>query len=325
MKKGVFMKKIINSIFIMILLIFCAFEILSDSKSIMSAVSYSFNIWTYNIFPSLFPFFVLSEILINYGFVELVSELFKPIFERLFKISSNAAFIFIMSMLSGFPSNAKYTKELYLQNKLTDKEATKILMFSHFSNPLFILGTIGITFLNDKRLGILIMISHYFSNIIIGIIFRNYNSSIIKKDKFSIKKAILKMHNKRINNKSIGSIMTNCLNNSINTLLLILGVVTTFLIITTIIDNNIHLNSLNKAIISGILEMTQGLKYVSLLNISNYYKAILITAIISFGGLSVHTQIISIISDTKIKYLPFLVARIFHVIISVFIISLLMM
>jgi nucleoside recognition membrane protein YjiH len=71
--------------------------------------------------------------------------------------------------------------------------------------------------------------------------------------------------------------------------------------------------------------MTQGLKYVSLLNISNYYKAILITAIISFGGLSVHTQIISIISDTKIKYLPFLVARIFHVIISVFIISLLMM
>lgn len=318
------MKKIFISIFIMFILMFCTFEILSESDTIMNAVSYSFNIWINNIFPSLFPFFVLSEILINYGFVELISELFKPIFERIFKINGNAAFIFIMSMLSGFPSNAKYTRQLYLGGKLTDKEATKILMFSHFSNPLFILGTISVTFLNDKRLGILIMLSHYVSNIIIGLIFRNYNTSTIHISKFSIKNSILKMHNKRINNdKKIGTIISSALTNSINTLLLLLGVITTFLIITTIIDNNFHLNLFSKAIISGILEMTQGLKHISLLNISNYYKAILITAVISFGGLSVHTQIISIISDTKIKYLPFLFARILHVIISIFIISIL--
>ena len=316
------MRKILTSIFIMFILIFCGYEILSESDTIMNAVLYSFSIWINNIFPSLFPFFVLSEILINYGFVELVSELFKPIFERLFKINGNAAFIFIMSMLSGFPSNAKYTKELYLEGKLTDKEASKILMFSHFSNPLFILGTISVTFLNDKKLGILIMISHYISNIIIGIIFRNYNTSTINKSQFSFKNAIIKMHNKRINNnKKIGAIISTSLTNSINTLLLLLGVITTFLIITTIIDNNFHPNLFNKSIISGILEMTQGLKHVSLLNISSYYKSILITAIISFGGLSVHTQIISIISDTKIKYLPFLIARILHVIISVLIIS----
>jgi len=316
------MKKIIVSILIMLVLIFCTYEILSESNTIMNAVSYSFNIWINNIFPSLFPFFVLSEILINYGFVELISELFKPIFQKLFKINGNAAFIFIMSMLTGFPSNAKYTKELYIQNKLTEKEATKILMFSHFSNPLFILGTIAVTFLNDKHLGLLIMISHYISNIIIGIIFRNYNKSDTNYEKFSLKNAILKMHNKRINNnKKIGTIISTALTNSINTLLLLLGVITTFLIITTIIDNNFHPNLFNKTIISGILEMTQGLKHVSILDLSNYYKAILITGIISFGGLSVHTQIISIISDTKIKYLPFLFARILHVIISVFIIS----
>lgn len=315
--------KIIISISIMLLLLFCGYEILCESETIMNSVISSFNIWINNLFPSLFPFFVLSEILINYGFVELVSELFKPIFTKLFKINSNAAFIFIMSMISGFPSNAKYTRELYLQGKINEKEATKILMFSHFSNPLFILGTISITFLNDKRLGILIMISHYISNIIIGLLFRNYNASEIKKSNFSIKNCILKMHYKRINNdKKIGAIITSALSNSINTLLLLLGVITTFLIITTIIDNNFHPDLFSKSIISGLLEMTQGLKHISLLNISTHYKAILITAILSFGGLSVHTQIISIISDTEIKYLPFLFARILHVIISVIIISL---
>jgi len=128
------MKKIITSVFIMLVLLFCAFEILSESETIMNSVTYSFDIWANNLFPSLFPFFVLSEILINYGFVELVSELFKPIFQKLFKINGNASFVFIMSLLSGFPGNAKYARHLYLQGKLTEKEASKILMFSHFSN-----------------------------------------------------------------------------------------------------------------------------------------------------------------------------------------------
>lgn len=311
------MKKIISSIIIMLLLLFCAYEILSESEAILNAVSYSFEIWINNLFPSMFPFFVLSEILINFGFIELIGELFKPLFEKVFKINGNAAFVFIMSMISGFPSNAKYAKELYLQNKLNEKEATKILMFSHFSNPLFILGTISISFLKNKKIGIIVLLSHYLSNIIIGILFRNYNRSNIEKNKFSFKKAILMMHNKRVNNeKKLGVIITNSLINSINTLLLILGVVTTFLIITTIIDNNFHPNLFTKTIISSILEMTQGLKHASLLNININYKAILISMILSFGGLSVHTQIISIISDTKIKYKPFLLSRIIHALIS---------
>lgn len=311
------MKKIITSILIMICLIICAYEILSESQTIMSSVSTSFNIWINNVFPSLFPFFVLSEILINYGFIELFGELFKPIFEKLFKMNGNAAFIFIMSLISGCPSNAKYTRELYLQKKIDAKEATKILMFSHFSNPLFILGTVSITFLNDKRIGLIVLISHYISNVIIGLLFRNYNPSKITKDKFSLKKAILMMHNKRINNdKRFGSIITNSLINSINTLLLILGVITTFLIITTIIDNNFHPSLLNKTFISGFLEMTQGLRHASLLNTTTEYKAILICMIISFGGLSVHTQILSIISDTDIKYKPFLLARLIHAVLA---------
>ena len=89
-----------------------------------------------------------------------------------------------------------------------------------------------------------------------------------------------------------------------------------FLVITTIIDNNINLNSFHQSILNGFVEMTQGLKYVSLEEIPLKLKCILSTMIISFGGLSVHMQVISILSDTKINYLPFLTARIIHAIIS---------
>ena len=307
------MKKIGYSVFILILLLFIAFEILTESKSIMESVTFSFQIWQNNIFPSLFPFFVLSEILIHYGFVEFISELFRPFMSKLFCMNGNASFIFFMSLVSGFPSNAKYTRELYQKGMLSEDEATKILTFTHFSNPLFILGTVSLLFLKNKEVGFLILICHYISNIIIGLIFRGYCRSEKSNDKVSLKRAILKMHDKRIKNEnSFGQMITNALTHSIQTLLLILGTVTMFLVLTTIIDHNLTLSPLYQSTLNGFIEMTQGLKYISMLNISLKVKSVLTAMILSFGGLSVHMQVISILSDTKIKYLPFLTARILH-------------
>ena len=62
--------------------------------------------------------------------------------------------------------------------------------------------------------------------------------------------------------------------------------------------------------------MTQGLKYISLLDIPLKFKATLSVMILSFGGFSVHVQMIGILSDTKIRYLPFLTARLLHAAIS---------
>lgn len=310
------MKKISTSIIIMTVLIFIMFEILSKSNTILETIAFSFNIWKNNIFPSLFPFFVLSEFLINYGFIELISELFKPIMNKIFKIKGVSAFVFIMSLISGFPSNSKYIKELYEKEMLNEYEATKLLTFTHFSNPLFILGTVSILFLNNKEIGPLILITHYIGNIIIGIIFKNYYISKDENKNISIKTAILNMHKKRIQSKNFGEIMTNALTKGINTLLLIFGVITLFLVITTIIDNILPLPKYYQSILNGIFEMTQGLKYISILEIPLKIKGTLSVLLLSFGGISVHAQIISIISNTKIKYFPFLVARIIHALIS---------
>ena len=121
------------------------------------------------------------------------------------------------------------------------------------------------------------------------------------------------MHKKRIANaNSFGKVINTAILNTIETLLIILGTVTIFLIITTILDNNLSLNQYYQTILNGTIEMTQGLKYVSLLQIPLKLKSILTVMILSFGGLSVHMQILSILSDTDIKYLPFLTARILH-------------
>lgn len=309
------MKKILSNVLLLLIMILISVEVLIESADVLESVKFSFNIWENSIFPSLFPFFVIGNILIDLGFPKLLGTLLKDVMYKLFKINGTGAFIIILSILSGFPSSAKYTKELYLNGEINNKEATKLLTFTHFSNPLFILGTLSITFLNNKEIGMCILISHYIGNLFIGLIFRNYYISKKDTTKVSLKNAIISMNSSRTD-KSFGQMLSNAITSSISTLLLILGTVTIFLVLTTLINNNLSVSLYYKSIINGIFEMTQGLKYLSMLKIPLYKQALISVFFISFGGLSVHMQVLSIISDTKIKYFPYFISRILHASIS---------
>lgn len=257
-------------------------------------------LWLNSIFPSLFPFFIISKFLINYNFVYYASIVFKPLM-KLFKINNNCAYIFVLSMLSGFPSSSKYTIELYDKGLISLNDCNKVLTFTHFANPLFI---IGITSVIDIRLSYIVLFSHYITNIIIALINRNYHPSY---DNFK---------NYKIESKKFSIIFSDSIKDTINTLLLILGTIVTFKIISSLITSLFNFNPLVNSLIKGILEMTQGINSIINLDISNKIKGTLITFLLSFGGISVHLQVLSIISEADIKYKPYLLSRILHSIIS---------
>lgn len=288
-------------------MLFC-YQLLTKSFDIKLAVLSAFDLWKNNIFPFLFPFFIISDLLISLNTIELVNKYLSKIMYKLFKINPASSFIFFMSILSGIPSNAKYISALLKSKELTEYEAQKIILFTHFCNPLFIIGIVS-SLLNNKSLAILILCIHYITNIIIGLLIRNYHPNNIKDFKVT-----------KTTNNFLKTISSSILN-SINTLLLILGVITFFSCIITIITNNIN-SSLLKGILTSILEITQGINQISYLNIPLNLKCTLITFVISFGGLSSHMQVMSILEDTNIKYLPYLLARIFHALISSFIVYL---
>jgi len=275
----------------------------------MLSVKNAFEVWKNNIFPSILPFFIISSLLINYGFVELASILFKPLM-RLFGINSNVSFIFIMSILSGFPSSSKYIKDLYNNNKITLNDASKALMFTHYSNPLFIIGTIS--GLLNKKAALIILFSHYIGNIIIGIVFRNYHNSYTKINGGLVFKDAM----------NIGDVLYKSIKDSIETLLLILGSISIFSFLTVIISKIFYFDNITLSIISGILEITNGINLISILTIPIKYKAIIISMMLSFGGLSIHLQIKSILSNTNIKYYPYLFTRLIHSFISGFLVFL---
>ncbi len=300
------MKKIsLNTIIILITTIILI-NILLNRELIFNTISFSLNIWVKNIIPSLFPIFVLSDILINYNIVKYIPTFLKKAFSKIFNTNENCIIIFLLSMLSGFPSSARNTKNMYQKGIITKKEAEHILIFTHFSNPLFILGTVAIFFLNNKKYGLIILISHYLSNIILGIIIRS-KSSYSPSNNYNTFSP---------NNQNFGIVLSKSIKSSIDTLLMILGTLTCFLILSTLIIHNLNLGAYNSMLTKGLLEITMGLKDLSILNIPDIYKVVISSIFLSFGGLSVHMQIISELSDTDISYKPFIIGRIFHAIIS---------
>ena len=292
-----------KKLFYLILFSIIIFLTLINSYDIMENIRFSFSLCINNLFPSLIPFMLLSNILINYNFIDDISDIFSTLMTKIFKVNKNSSFAFIMSILSGSPSNAKYLKDLYDNNLIDIYDVQKCLNFCHFTNPIFIIGTIGYTFLNNKKLGLIILISHYISNIIIGC----FNKKSIIENKNNIQA------NKNRNN--FINILKLSINSTIDTLFLILGIITTCIIITCIINNIISIND-NYKFIYGLIEITQGLKYLSLSNLNIELKAIISCIIISFGGFCIHAQVFSILDNKKIRYIPYLLSRIIHALLS---------
>ncbi len=311
------MKQKLNTLLIITILIITITAIFNSSSKINIAVLQSFEMFANNIFPSLFPMFIISSILVNIGIPELLGKFFSKPMSFLFKTKSSASFVFFMSMITGFPSSAKYIEDLLEKKLISKNHADKILLFTFFSNPLFIVNTVGIMFLKNKELGYLMLISHIIGNILIGIIFRNYNQEK-DNENTSIKESLKTFHH-NIQKKSIFQILLNSIQNSIETLVIIFGIITTFMIIINIFfPSN---NSLISILGASILEMTSGLKYISTSDLSITLKINLSMFFISFGGLSIHTQIMNILKEKKVRYLPFLFARIIHGALSVIILN----
>lgn len=296
-------KKYSNYLICLIIILFF-FEILNNSNLIINTVYKSINIWFYNIVPTILPIYLTVDLLANYNGFYYLSKLFGKFMEKVFKMKKETSFIFILSCLSGFPSNSKYIKIMLDNKEINLEEANKLLTFTHFSNPLFIIESIGYRFLHNKKIGIIILICHYLTNIIIGLFYRNY---YINLNSITLNK----------NNKTRFVIcLTNSIYKTIKILFLLLGIITFFMLITCIIREKLLINSFILNIICGLLEMTQGIFYIASSNLNIILKASIITFFISFGGISIHMQVFSILSDYKLKYSNYLLARIFHGLIS---------
>ena len=165
------MKRKYQELLAVLIILFIYLGIFINPKLIIESGITSINIFKTRLFPSIFPFFVLASLLLNLGLADKISRKINFIIKRVFHIEGISSFIVVISIISGFPSGSKYISDCYKKGLINKRISNYLLTFTHFGNPLFILGTCGIV-LNDITIAYKILIINIVANIILGIILR---------------------------------------------------------------------------------------------------------------------------------------------------------
>ena len=299
------MKKKYEYLLIYFITIFFLYEFFINTNEMINIIFKTIKLCYTSLLPSIIVFFTITDILNNYNFSFYLSKAFGKIMNKIFHLPECAIYIFIMSISAGFPGNSKLIKEQLDNGNINEFEATKILTMTHFSNPLFIIYTVGIQYFHDKKIGFIILFSHYITNIIIGLLFRNTYNNIYSNHKLKYREP-----------ENFINMLKTSINNTIKLLVNIFGIIIFFAIITFVLNKYLQFKTFSNVIFNGLIEITNGLNILSQLNISKIKAATLATFFISFGGFSVHMQVMSILNNYSINYYIYTLARIMHATIS---------
>ena len=121
--------------------LFCLFTIclVIFSKSNLSATKSGLLLWANQVVPSLFPFFIATELLSYTTVVTKIGKCLDPIMRPIFNVPGCGAYAFLMGIISGYPVGAKIVSNFRSQGLCSKEEAERLVAFTNNSGPLFIL------------------------------------------------------------------------------------------------------------------------------------------------------------------------------------------
>ncbi len=280
--------------------------ILFNSKALVSSSKEALNLFINKLFISLFPFFILNKILINYNLPYYISKLKLNLISKLLNINNSYISIIFLSMLSGMPSNAEYIKDYLDGGIISLKEAERLLLISFFPSPVFVVTVIGYLGFNSISIGFTLLLIVYIFNFLLGIITQNKYNTSNNNSSLNV-----------INSKKFMFVLKESISSSFNSLMIIFGNLIIFSIILGLLYNYLDFSPTINSIISSFLELTNGIKKISDLNTNFNIKFSFCVFALTFSSLSIHFQASSILSKYNINFFKiFIYKLIFSIIFS---------
>ena len=298
-----------------------AISMLIWPKETYTGASYGLELWATVLVPSLLPFFIITEILLSLGIVKTLGELLEPLMRPVFNLPGTTSFVLAVGFTSGFPIGAILTRRLCEEGLCSIHEGERLVAFTNNSSPLFILAAVGIGMFHDPTLGLVLALSHYISNLLIGIILglsstRTKLYNITRQNVF--KNSLRVFLDEQRQRNPLGKILGDSIRTGINNITLVGGFIVFFAVLTNILSISGILNymfgffifllkivgidpAINTSLSKGFWEITLGLKDLSRLPLSFTVKAVTASIILGWSGLSIQTQVISFLSGSGIR------------------------
>lgn len=292
-------------IFLSILIIFLIFEILMFPAEAMSYASTGLTLWFNNMIPALFPFMVISGLIIRLDIAPLIVGFFHPFLYKIFRTNVYCEYTMVMGFLCGYPMGAVIVRDLLSKDKITDKQADFLLAFCNNIGPVFFCSLVLPIFCPDYR--VLLLVGMYGIPLLYGFVLRyTVYRKVFEKNKNT--HTCLK---ENANQTTFSEALTDSLNKAVSTSLLLGACMIFFNMLRFLPMHFINDNLLMQGILSWLLEVNGALFMTKdFYNMGLKMTSLILVPFLAIGGLSCVCQTAGILSETNCKLSKYLVHKV---------------
>ena len=283
------------------------FLILTHSSTSLYYALNGLNLWFTKMIPALFPFMILSGIMVRLHLTEQFAALLHPLLHPLLKAQKNVTYAVIMGFLCGFPMGASVTCDLLERDMITKREAQFLLAFCNNIGPVYF--TSFVLPLLHRKLVWPYIAGMYALPFLYGTVLRHTVYKDIAPSSYGKKRLsgeLVFCEDKSSLPLSLLEQIDDAITSSIQSILMLGGYMVLFnllnLIPHVLCQKSAHLAWLPAAL-APVLEITGGLGMLGAT------KPLLSLLVLPFGGLSCIAQTYSMIKNTGLSIRPYVLHK----------------
>ena len=285
---------------------FCFVLILRNADAAVEYMGRGLILCAKTVIPSLFPFMVISELLVSSGAGEALGRLFSRLMRRVFGISGAGASALFLGSMCGFPIGARTAVSLYDKGVISKAECQHLLTFTCNPGSAFLITAVGVSLYGSRPLGVTLYAVVLSCGLLTGFLARFFLRS--PKEPAEHPHFPSGLHPGGVET------FTGAVSSAATGMLTVCAYVIFFSALTGVMGHAASdwgmEQGLGYTLLCGLLEMTGGISQAST---HGGDPGLILTAVFAgWSGISVHLQIMTLCGGRGLSFKPYLLAKAFQ-------------
>lgn len=283
---------------------FCLVLILRNAEAAIDYMGRGLTLCATTVIPSLFPFMVISELLVSSGAGEAFGRLCSGVMRRIFGLSGAGASAVFLGSMCGFPVGARTAVALLDKNAISKSECEHLLTFVNNPSSAFLITAVGVSLYGNRKLGIALYGVVLGCGLAVGLLAR----PLLRKGGSPSE------HPHFPSGLHIGGAetFTGAISSAATGMLTVCAYVIFFSAVTGALSCAVMGHGgtaeMGYTLLCGLLEMTGGIGQAATL--ANGRLGLILTASFAgWSGLSVHCQVMALCGGRGLSFKPYLLAK----------------
>ncbi len=269
--------------------------------------------------PSLFPFFVLSNLVVSLGMASYLGICLEPLMRPVFHVNGRCSCALVLGLIGGYPVGARTAVTLYQNGQCSQTECERLLAFCNNSGPAFIFGVAGAGIFGNRTIGLILFLTHIAASLLVGLLFRFYHHT---QSLPSFKQT------RHTPSPPFTTAFTRSITDSLTSILNICAFVLFFMVFLRCLSLSGLLFTLSELmarlctplgltpqwfelLLIGMIELSSGITSLSVPG-SLSLRVSLAAFMLGWAGLSVHCQVLSFLGECNLSAKTYLIGKLLH-------------